>query len=291
MPDETAYATAPTPLVTSDWLAANLDRAEIKLLDATWHMPDSGRNARAEFEEFHIPCARFFDLEAVSEPGSALPHMLPAAAHFSASMQALGLENDDTIVVYDSGGVSAAARAWWMFRVFGHRQVAVLDGGLQKWRAEGGAVEAGAADRSLGGFTATIEKADIVADVKDIKEALDNGSAAVLDARGPGRFSGVEKEPRAGLRSGHMPGARNLFYAGLYDDNGCMKDVGDLERLFEKAGIDTAGPVITTCGSGVTACILSLALLRVGNRDNRVYDGSWVEWGGRSDTDVATGPA
>lgn len=291
MSDDSGNSGALTPLVTTAWLAGCLNQPEIKLLDATWHLPGSGRDARVEFAEAHLPGARFFDLDRVSDQHSPLPHMLPAAADFSAAMRALGLNNGDTVIVYDSGGVHAAARAWWMFRVFGHSRVALLDGGLVKWRAEGREIESGAGGSRRGGFSVAAAATHMMAGIDDVKLALDNGSAVVLDARAPARFSGAEKEPRPGLRSGHMPGAKNLYYADLYGDDGCMKDKSALKRLFAAANIDPAGPVITSCGSGVTACVLEMALLGIGNRGSRVYDGSWAEWGGRDDTSVVTGPA
>jgi thiosulfate/3-mercaptopyruvate sulfurtransferase len=280
-----------TPLVTTEWLAARLSRPEIKLLDASWHLPGGGRDAQAEFAAAHLPGAGFFDLEGVSDPDHPLPHMLPAPEYFSTAMRLLGLNSGDSIVVYDSGGVHAAARAWWMLRIFGHSSVAVLDGGLEKWRAEDRPLESGSGNNHPGDFTASAVNGHMMARSEDVKLALGNGSAVILDARAPGRFSGAEKEPRAGLRPGHMPGAKNLYYADLYGDDGCMKDSDALKRLFAGAGVDPAAPVITSCGSGVTACVLSLAMLHFGNQDSRVYDGSWVEWGGRQDTPVATGPA
>lgn len=273
------------PMIATDDLAARLGEPSLKVVDASWHLGD--RDGRAEFQAARIPGAVFFDLDVVSDADSPLPHMLPSAQAFAASMGALGLKADDAIVVYDGAGLFSAARAWWMLTVMGARDVRVLDGGLPKWRAEGRAVETGPAQAPAPTtFDARFDPA-AVADLDDVRQALAQ-AGQVVDARGAPRFLGQAPEPRPGLRSGHMPGARNLPYGQLLNADGTLKAGAALDAAFRSAGIDPDRPVVTSCGSGVTAAILSLGLARLG-RASRLYDGSWAEWGGRSDTPAVTG--
>lgn len=277
-----------SPLVSTQWLAEKLASPDIVVVNA-WLPPVGKPDATPEYDEGHIPGAVFFDVNAISDTTSDLPHMLPPAHVFSSMMRRLGIGDGQTIVVYDGVGLYSAARVWWMFRAMGVEQVHVLDGGLPKWRAEGHPVE-DMPPRPRGDrhFTARLNNG-LVADLDKVARALTSG-AQVLDARSRGRFAGTDAEPRAGLRAGHMPGALNLPFTELLAD-GRMKPADELASAFDAAGIDRSRPVITTCGSGVTAAILSLALAVTGHDKAPVYDGSWTEWGGRDDTPLATGEA
>lgn len=272
-----------SPLISTEDLAARLGDPGLRLVDASWHL--DGRDGRSDFEADRLPGAVFFDLDASSDAASALPHMLPTPAAFAARMGGLGISDRDAIVVYDTVGIRSSARAWWMFRVMGAAQVRVLDGGLPKWMAERRSVEHGPVVAPAPAVFSPRPDTQAVAALAGVQDALANGTQ-VLDARSSGRFHAREPEPRAGLRSGHMPGALNLPFPALLESDGTMKRGPALEQAFRDAGVDPDRPVITTCGSGVTAAILSLGLAVLG-RPSRLYDGSWAEWGGRSDTDIA----
>ena len=272
-------------LVTTEWLAVHLGDRDVRVVDGSWHMPQLGRDARAEFAHAHIPGAVFFDIDTIADRASALPHMLPTPEEFAIAVGALGIGDGDRVVVYDSRGVVSAARVWWTFRAFGHDTVAVLDGGLPKWRSESRPVESGVATPPTRRFTAK-PRPEIVRDLDAIRANLASRAEQVLDARSRGRFAGTEPEPRAGLRGGHIPGSLNLPYDELYQADGTLAPRDDLRRRLVAAGVDLARPIVTTCGSGVTASVLALALSLVGRADVAVYDGSWTEWGGRDDTPI-----
>jgi thiosulfate/3-mercaptopyruvate sulfurtransferase len=277
-------------LVSTAWLADHLESPDIAIVDASWHLAAAGRDAKAEFLKARIPGAQFFDIDDISDTSSPLPHMLPAPEKFASRMRKLGIGDGKKVIAYDAAGLFSAARAWWMFRVFGHDDVAVLDGGLPKWIAENRVLAEGPPSRPQERHFTARYQSMMVRDMSDIAMAIRTGAAQIADARSPGRFRGEEPEPRPGVRAGHMPGARNVHYAALLKPDGTMKPADEIARVFAAAGIDLALPVITSCGSGVTAAILSLALTRLGTRDHTLYDGSWSEWGAAPDTPVTTGP-
>ncbi|MEL6210386.1 MAG: 3-mercaptopyruvate sulfurtransferase [Pseudomonadota bacterium] len=277
-------------LVSTNWLADRLGAPDVRVLDASYYLPDEGLDPRREYQAAHIPGARFFDIDAIADPKAALPHMLPPVEMFVSRIRAMGIGDGHRVVVYDQKGLFSAARVWWTFRVFGHTDVVVLDGGLPKWISEGRAVEDMPPDPRDRHFTARRD-ASLVRDVTQVALQVKLGEEQIVDARSPGRFAGEEPEPRPGMRSGHIPGSVNVHYRSLLNANNTMKAPSELRALFETAGVDLSRPVITTCGSGVTAAILTLALAEMGHGRNALYDGSWAEWGQYPDLAVETGPA
>lgn len=273
--------------VDADWLQERLGEPGLVIIDASWYLPAQRRDPRAEYDAAHIPGARFLDQDAVSDPDSALPHTLPSPQHFSRYVGSMGVSADDTIVIYDGPGFFSAPRAWWMFRVMGVFQTYILDGGFDNWKAAGRPVTAELTKIAPSVFHADFD-AGRVASLTDMRRIVETKESQIADARGPGRFTGTEPEPRAGVRSGHMPGARNLPYSAL-SENGKLLPKDRLREVIEGAGIDLSKPVITSCGSGITAAAITLALETLGHTQNRLYDGSWTEWGGLSDTPVVTG--
>ncbi len=278
------------PLVSTDWLAARLDEPTVAIIDASWFMPGSGRDPAAEYAERHIPGAVFFAIDEICDHVSELPHMLSAPADFAVAARRLGVRRDSQVVVYDSHGLFSAPRVWWTFRAMGHAETLVLDGGLPKWIAEGRALESGWRTPEHGDFRARPDGA-LVRDLEAVRAALEFGGEQVVDARPADRFAGRAPEPRPGLRPGHMPGAKNLPWNNVLTADGGLADISKLRDAFEVAGVDLTAPIVTTCGSGVSASLLALALARIGRADAAVYDGSWSEWAARSDTPVAMGEA
>jgi thiosulfate/3-mercaptopyruvate sulfurtransferase len=283
----TAGFAHPESLVSTDWLAANLSQPDLRVIDATYYLPMQGKDAKAEYLECHIPGAVFFDIDDISDSTSSLPHMLPPPEKFASRVRRLGIGDGNRLVIYDAQGMMSAARVWWMFRIFGAREVAILDGGLPKWLAENRPVEDGQVQLQERHFTARLDNTQVRG--KDqIRRNIQSKREQVLDARSPGRFHGTEPEIWPGRRSGHIPGARNLAYGQLLKPDMTFKDSDAMRGLYEGAGIDLAKPVVTTCGSGITACVLAFGLHLIGHRDVAVYDGSWAEWGLPGDTPVAT---
>lgn len=274
-------------VVSPDWLQEHLDDDGLRIVDASWYLPAQGRDARLEYESGHIPGAVFFDQDVVVHPDADLPHALPGPEHFEAQVSELGVSTDDSIVVYDGPGMFTAPRVWWMFRVMGAPSVFVLDGGFDRWKADGRPVTADRPEYARGTFKAAFKK-EWVAGLDQMLAIVASGGGQIADARSAGRFTGEEPEPREGMRSGHMPGARNVPVFSLSED-GRLKSLENLRATLVKAGIDPNGPVVTTCGSGVTAAVITLALHSLGNEDTKLYDGSWSQWGAREDTPVATG--
>lgn len=279
----------PKTLVSTEWLAAHLKDPDLRILDASWYLPDMGRNGREEFAEAHIAGARFFDIDDISDGRSDLPHMVPPVEKFMSRLRAMGVGDGHQVVVYDGSGIFSAARVWWLFKLMGQKDVAVLDGGLPKWIAEGRPTDdmpPVIRDRHM-----TVRRQNhMVRDVTQVSHAAKLADHEIIDARGPSRFAGSEPEPRAGLRAGHIPGSKNVHYATLLE-NGVMKSPEELRAVFEAADIDLSKPAITSCGSGVTAAILCLAMERFGKTDHSLYDGSWAEWGAFPTLPVATGEA
>ena len=278
----------PKSLVSTDWLAAHLKDPDLRILDASFYLPDMGRDARAEYDAAHIPGARFFDIDEISDHRSELPHMVPPAEKFVSRMRAMGVGDGHQVVVYDGAGLFSAARVWWLFRLMGKTDVAVLDGGMPKWQSEGRPVEDMPPITRDRHITVSLQN-QMVVDVTQVAHAAKLRDHEILDARSPARFRGEEPEPRAGLRSGHIPGSKNVHYRTLLNTDGTMKSPDGLRDVFASAGVDLGKPAITTCGSGVTAAIIYLALHRIGMDRTALYDGSWAEWGMYSDLKVETG--
>ncbi|KAG9136562.1 hypothetical protein Leryth_014401 [Lithospermum erythrorhizon] len=304
----TGTISAQEPVVSVEWLHANLREPDMKLLDASWYMPDEQRNPLQEYQVAHIPGALFFDVDGISDRTTNLPHMLPSEEAFSAGVSALGIENKDSIVVYDGKGIFSAARVWWMFRVFGHDRVWVLDGGLPRWRAAGYDVESSASSDNIlkaSAASEAIEKVykgqtvgpitfrtkfqpNLVWTLEQIQKNVEDKTYQQIDARSKARFDGVAPEPRKGIRSGHVPGSKCIPFKQMLDDSQTLLPADALKKKFDQEGITLDSPIVTSCGTGVTACILALGLHRLGKVDVPVYDGSWTEWGGNPDVPVAT---
>lgn len=280
----------PKTLVSTNWLAAHLKDPDLRLLDASWYLPEAGRNAKDEYNEAHIPGARFFDIDEISDQRSDLPHMAPPIEKFMSRMRAMGVGDGHQIVIYDGAGLLSAARVWWLFKLMGFETVAVLDGGLPKWKAEGHELEdmpPMVRDRHM---TVRFQN-QLVRDVTQVSAASKLNDHVIVDARAASRFRGEAPEPREGLRAGHIPGSRSVPFTTLLNEDRTMKSPEESRAIFEAAGVDLSKPVITTCGSGVTAAILALALERLGHRQWSLYDGSWAEWGMFPTVPVATGDA
>lgn len=275
-------------LVSTNWLREHLRDPNLRLLDASWHMPAEKRDAKSEFENEHIPNAQFFDIDEISDTLSDLPHMAPDIGKFVSRARALGVADGTQVVIYDSVGLFSAPRVWWLFKLFGKKDVAVLDGGLPKWKAEGG--ELASSKRATRDRHLTLERQpERLKTVSEVAEASKLGTAVILDARAPERFRGEVPEPRAGLRSGHIPNSKNLFFKDLLNADGTYKSPEELRQIFARKGVDENTAVITSCGSGVTAAVISLALELAGFHNHALYDGSWTEWGGMDLLSVETG--
>lgn len=271
-----------SPLVSTAWLAERLSAPDIRIVDASWYLPSANRNARAEYNEAHIPGAVFFDIDEITDTGSPYPHMLAPPEKFASRMKKLGLGDGHRIVIYDGSGIFSAARAWWNFRVMGHEETFVLDGGLTKWKAEGRPLDDMPPISRERHFTPRPNHM-LLRQLSDVRANLTSKREQIVDARSPARFLAQEPEPRPGVRGGHIPGAINLHYARLLNADGTMRPRSELEAIFKSAGVDLARPVTASCGSGVTASIIALALREIGTQDAAVYDGSWSEWGSLND--------
>ncbi|QIE46604.1 3-mercaptopyruvate sulfurtransferase [Pseudohalocynthiibacter aestuariivivens] len=280
----------PKTLVSTEWLGAHLKDPDLRILDGSWYLPGDGRDPKAEYDAAHIPGARFFDIDDISDSRSTLPHMVPTTEKFMSRLRAMGVGDGHQVVVYDGAGVFSAARVWWLFKLMGQQNIAVLDGGLPKWQAEDRPIEDMPPiirDRHM-----TVRRQNhLVKDVTQVSAAAKLGDHTILDARAAARFRGDAPEPREGLRAGHIPGSRNMPYTELQNADGTMKDADALRAALQAAGADLSKPVITTCGSGISAAIINLALERIGKTDHALYDGSWAEWGASPTVPIATGDA
>lgn len=277
-------------LVDTQWVADHLDDPDVRIVDGSWHLPPTGRDGLAEYRAAHIPGAVHFDIDAISDKSSPLPHMMPSPDDFAAAVGAMGVSNEHKVVVYDSEGLFSGPRVWWMFRVFGHDNVALMHGGFRKWQAEDRPVTSNAPDHAPASFEASF-RSEMVWSLENVRQSLMTGKEHIVDARAANRFAGSEPEFREGVEPGHIPGSANLPYGGIVDaETGTYRDAATLEAAFADAGVD-GRPVVTTCGSGVSACILGLGMHLVGNENWAVYDGSWTEWGSSEDTPKAKGPA
>ncbi|MBI1239408.1 MAG: 3-mercaptopyruvate sulfurtransferase [Alphaproteobacteria bacterium] len=271
------------PLVTTEWLALHLDAPDVRILDASWYLPQMGRNARGEYDAGHIPGAVYFDIDEVADTSSPLPHMLPDPVKFSSRIKRMGCGDGNHVVVYDGSGIFSAPRVWWMFRVMGHHHISVLDGGMPKWRAEGRPIEDLPPYPRERHYTPRPDRT-LVRDLNAMRALIGGQDCQIVDARSPGRFNGTEPEPRPGLRGGHIPGSVNIPYSTVLNPDGTMKTSDALRDAF--ARIDLSRPIVTTCGTGVSAAILNLALARLGIEDVPLYDGAWAEWGAREDLPI-----
>ena|SRR5690349_10925056 len=286
MPDHPA-----DPIVSCAWLAERLEAPDIRCVDATWFLPGDARDAKALFAERRIPGAVFFPIDEIADTDTTLPHMLPSPEKFSARMRKMGIGDGNRVVVYDNQGLFSSARVWWTFRVMGHEDVVVLDGGFPAWERGSYPIETGPSQQRMERHFTARFRAGLVRNLEDMQRIVANGGAPVFDARPAPRFRGEADEPRPGVKSGHMPGSRSVPSAALVDENGSLKSPADLKRIFAEAGADTSRPPICSCGSGVTAAVIALALARLGRWDASIYDGAWAEWGSRDDTAIVTGPA
>ncbi len=280
----------PDLFVTTAWLADNLGAPDLLIVDGTFFMPDEGRDAQAEYLSGHIPGAVFFDIDGIADHSTPLPHMLPGAPFFESKMNALGLNEDSRVIVYDATSLPGAARVWWTLRIFGVENVKLLEGGLPAWKAEGRPLESGPVERTPAKFYASLDK-EHVANAEAVLKASESGAPQIVDARQANRFRGEVKEPRPGVRSGHIPNSRNVPWREVVADGGKLKSAQEVEQAFVAAGVDLARPIITTCGSGVTAAVLLLALESIGKKGVVLYDGSWSEWGADAALPTATGAA
>lgn len=277
------------PLVTTEWLAEQIGASDLIVFDATKYLPNEPKDGHAEFLRAHIPGARYFDIDRIADPDTDLPHMVPSAGRFARLMAELGVRNDSRVVFYDQKGLASAARGWWLMGLFGHDAAAVLDGGLPKWLRENRATESGSPPAPKPATFRPDFRAGRLRGIGDMLRNVDAGAEQVLDARAAGRFTGETPEPRAGMRSGHIPGSISLPYTDLLHPDGTFKPAAALKEQLQAAGINPSRPVVTSCGSGVTACILTLGLRLAGYPEGAVYDGSWTEWGGRADTPIEVG--
>lgn len=275
-------------LVSTSWLAKRLDSSQIRVLDASWYLPNMYRNPIAEYEKKHIPDARFFDIDDISDHRSGLPHMVPPVEKFMSKVRKLGVGDGHQVIIYDGLGMFSAARVWWLFKMMGHEDVAVLDGGLPKWISDGFPVNDELPiirDRHM----MVDQVPSYLKDVTQVAAASKLGDYEIIDARSPGRFRGEENEPREGLRKGHIPNSKNVFFKSLLNDDQTFKNKSELKQMFDSAGVDISKPVITSCGSGVTAAVLNLGLELIGKTDHSLYDGSWTEWGMSPTLPISTG--